>query len=180
MNLSMELDLISLASFVLSIASFVLVCVIFSGIQNLRHKRRDDHSIELTAAVSKKIEETVERLAGESLESSKTQIDSQIGKFSEELQRLLHARSSELSAYTEKIQQDQVKQSQFYVANMLAKIEADAQSYRENKFKEIDQEIRQIVLAAAREVIGRAISLSEHEDLVNKALEKAKRDKLFS
>jgi len=179
MNLPIEQNLISLVSLIFSFSSFILACLIFVKILRSHKEKNRELSDELTYAVSKKIDESVEKILGDTLADSRTKIDGEIRKFSEELLRLIHARSAELSAYVDKTQQDQAKQSQFYVANMLAKIEVDAKDYRENKFKEIDQEIRQIVLAAAREVIGRAISLSEHEDLVNKALERAKRDKLF-
>lgn len=180
MSLPIDQSLISLVSLFFSFASFVLVCAVFIKTLNSHKAKNRELGDALSHAVSKKIDESVERILGSTLEDSRKKIDGEISKFSEELLRLIHARSAELSAYVDKNQQEQAKQSQFYVANMLAKIEADAQGYRENKFKEIDQEIRQIVLAASREVIGRAISLSEHEDLVNKALEKAKRDKLFS
>ena len=73
-----------------------------------------------------------------------------------------------------------MKESQYFVANMLSKVEKESEEYRKNKLGKIDEEIRQIVLSAAREVIGRAISLSEHEDLVNKALEKAKKEHIFT
>ena len=51
--------------------------------------------------------------------------------------------------------------------------------YKKNRLIQVDEQVRDIVFRAAKEVIGRSISFSEHEDLVNKALERAKKEKIF-
>ena len=71
------------------------------------------------------------------------------------------------------------KESQYYVANMHIKAEQQIEKYKQDRLKDVDKELREIVFKAAREVIGRSISFSEHEDLVNRALERAKKEKLF-
>ena len=97
-----------------------------------------------------------------------------------ELSDLVSKKGVEISDFVAKQQEEQMRESQYFVANMLSKVEKESEEYRKNKLTKIDEEIRQIVLSAAREVIGRAISLSEHEDLVNKALEKAKKEHIFT
>ena len=72
------------------------------------------------------------------------------------------------------------KESQYHVANMLLRAEKEVAGYKQTKLNEADQQIRDIVFRAAREVIGRSISFTEHEDLVNKALERAKKEKIFA
>ncbi len=135
--------------------------------RKLRHEINRD--VEQIAAAH------IKTLAGDST----ARLEGEVKKFSEELARLMHAKSAEVSAFVEKAQREQMKESQFFVANMLSKIEKDAQEYKKNKLAAVDEQIRQVVLSAAREVIGRSISLTEHEDLVTKALERAKKEKVF-
>lgn len=127
-----------------------------------------------------KVDIVVRKYLDEILGTPAQKMERETQRFIEELARLMHAKSTELAAFIEKSQHEQVKESQFFVANMLSKIEKDADDYRQNKLKKVDEQIREIVQSAAREVIGRAISLSEHEDLVVKALERAKRDRVFT
>ena len=64
----------------------------------------------------------------------------------------------------------------------VAKVEDELKIGQKVKVRvaEIDDQVRQIILSAAREVLGRSISLSEHEQLVREALDKAKKDKVFA
>ena len=59
-------------------------------------------------------------------------------------------------------------------------VKKEIQSYREEKLQKIDQDIYNVLEKVAKEVLGKAISLSEHEDLIEKALEKAKKEGVFS
>lgn len=177
-----NIQILTLISLVVSLLTLFLVIVLFFKVRkNFRDQERliaGDR--KLREELSKQIEEIATKRIKELVGDSGEKIESEVRKFSEELARLAHARSSELAAYIEKAQQEQVKESQFFVANMLSKLEKEAEDYRQNKLKKVDEQIREIVLSAAREVIGRAISLSEHEDLVTKALDRAKKDQIFA
>ena len=56
----------------------------------------------------------------------------------------------------------------------------EIQSYKEEKLKKIDQDIYELLEKVSSLVLGKAISLSEHEDLIEKSLEKAKKEGVFS
>ncbi|OGY25353.1 MAG: hypothetical protein A2Z11_00640 [Candidatus Woykebacteria bacterium RBG_16_43_9] len=51
--------------------------------------------------------------------------------------------------------------------------------YREQKLKELDGKVYQVLSEVAKKTIGHAIDLSTHEKLVMEALEKAKKEKLI-
>ena len=51
-------------------------------------------------------------------------------------------------------------------------------AYQEQKIKEIDSKIYQILIAVAKKTMGKAIDVAQHEDLVMEALEKAKKERL--
>ena len=59
------------------------------------------------------------------------------------------------------------------------KVKADLEQYRKEKLDLIDASINQIILKVVQDVLGEAIPLSKHEELVIEALEKAKREDLF-
>lgn len=177
-----DLETLQVISIALSLFTLVVVFFVFFRIWRVLtvEKKLASEERKIRLEISAKIGEVAAtHLQGMTAEST-VKLDHEVRKFTEELERLMHARSAEVTAMIEKAQTDQIKESQFFVANLLTKLEKEAQEYKENKLKAVDEQIRQIVLSAAREVIGRSISLTEHEDLVVKALERAKREKVFS
>lgn len=175
-------NIINLISLAVSLITFVLVLVMLykikkSTVNEEKFLASDKH---LREHLSKKIEELATSTISEITGDSALRVEKEVQKFIGELSDLSAAKSREIAAYVQKAELEQVKESQFFVANMLSKAEKEVEEYKKNKLIKVDQQIREIVIAAAREVIGRAISLSEHEDLVNKALEKAKKDQIFT
>jgi uncharacterized protein YoxC len=57
--------------------------------------------------------------------------------------------------------------------------QSSAKMYQEEKIKELDSKIYQILSQVAKKTLGRSIDLSTHEELVMEALEKAKKENLF-
>jgi F0F1-type ATP synthase membrane subunit b/b' len=172
---------VNLLSLVVSLTTLVLILALL-----LKIKKESANEEKFLASdkhfrehLSKKIEELAESTIAQITSDSAERVERGVGKFIQELNDLSEAKSREIAAYVQKAEQEQVKESQFFVANMLTKAEKEVEEYKKNKISKVDEQIREIVISAAREVIGRAISLSEHEDLVNKALEKAKKDQIF-
>mgnify|MGYP007094572576 CR=1 FL=1 len=58
------------------------------------------------------------------------------------------------------------------------KVERKLENYKKKKLEEIDQKIYKIVEETSKEILGKTIDLSTHEDLVIESLEKAK-EKIF-
>lgn len=179
------LDTLILLNLFAFVILFVLLYVVILLYFKAQSSRRDYQKLlefdeKLKAEILQKIEEVAKDKVSKIFGHVAAGVDSDIKRHLDLLAKTGSTKSRELSEFITTQQEQQLKESQFYVANMLAKIEHEAEGYRKNKLVKIDEEIRQIVLSAAREVIGRAISLSEHEDLVTKALEKAKREQFFA
>lgn len=66
------------------------------------------------------------------------------------------------------------------VQEQFEKSQQEIQKYKEEKLKEVDRSINKIIIQVAGEVIGKTLSLSEHEKLVFDALESAKREGFFN
>lgn len=167
--------------FALVSALLILTIVLYFKVKKTSNAQEDTviSDKKTQAELSLKIAEAAVGRINEITRGSSIRIEDAVKKFADDMARLAQEKSKEIGDFIEKQEQDQVKESQFFVANSLVKIEKEVEEYRKNKLEKVDEQIRQIVLSAAREVIGRAISLSEHEDLVSKALERAKKDQLF-
>ena len=138
------------------------------GERKFRRKLSEEIEEEASGKLTQIIEGTAKTLEQE--------VKGQVVQFKDMISRQL----SELATHTEEEQKAIGREAQLLVANIVMRAEKELEDYKQNQLSKIDRQITQIVVAAAREVLGRAISLSEHEDLVNKALERAKKDKFFS
>lgn len=58
-------------------------------------------------------------------------------------------------------------------------VRQEIEAYKEKKLKKIDDEIYETLEKISKLVLGKALSLSEHEDLILKSLEKAKQEGVF-
>lgn len=56
----------------------------------------------------------------------------------------------------------------------------DIATYKEEKLEEVSKNINALILRVAKDVLGEAIPLHEHEKLVTQALERAKKEGVFS
>lgn len=105
----------------------------------------------------------------------KTKTEADLFEFSKKLEKIIIA----ASASSQDQQKGMVRETQYLVANKFAKVQKELEEYRNSQLKKIDAQIYLIIFEASREVLGRSISRGEHEDLVRKALERAKKDRFF-
>lgn len=71
------------------------------------------------------------------------------------------------------------KQAEYIVGSIVKNVQGEIETYKKNQMEGIDAEVREIVTRVAPEVLGKSINIDDHEDLVWKALEKAKKGGLF-
>jgi len=60
-----------------------------------------------------------------------------------------------------------------------AQVEREIENYKAHELKEIDDKIYTLLEKVSRLTLGKAISLSEHENLIRKSLERAKKEGVF-
>jgi F0F1-type ATP synthase membrane subunit b/b' len=89
---------------------------------------------------------------------------------------------TEIRSFQGQLQQEVVK-SQEEVRKTLAdsfiNVKAEIDSYRDKRYQQIDNSIIEIIEDVTKRVIGKQIDLQEHEKLVMKVLEEAKRQHVF-
>lgn len=184
MDTSLTITLITILiiiSFFLSFISLVLLTYLFTNLRKIM--KQQEEIILLDNKIRQKVSKKIEKLATERLDEVIKQttgkLEAELKKHFSDLADFTAYESNEMGKFIIKQQEAMNKESQYYVATMHLKAEKDIERYRQERLKKVDEELRDIVFRAAREVIGRSISFSEHEDLVNRALERAKKEKLF-
>ena len=136
-------------------------------------KKSDSHkNTRLSKNFEKKLEAEVEKL----IESSKKRLDAKLSLYFQTLVDDAARKGTELSDFIAKQQEAIVKETQFLAARDIAKLKLDLEKYRADKFAQIDQQVNQMVSDIAKQVLGKAIDVSTHEDLVKQALERAKKE----
>lgn len=89
----------------------------------------------------------------------------QISKFGE----FLRAQQTEVTNRTEQL-----------VEQNITSAGAEIDNYKKAKFIQIEEEVGNLVGRVTKEVLNKTISIEDHEDLVHKALERAKIDGIFN
>lgn len=116
-------------------------------------------------ALFDEIQNNYTRKAGSILENIETTADAELGDFREVLRKETVAAQGYISKRTIE---------EFEGARK------DIAAYKAQKMQDIEKNINTLVMQVAKDVLGEALPLSEHEKLVTDALERAKREGLFS
>ena len=182
LNPTQIFTILIILSFVLSFMSLSMMTILF--IRMRRVLKQQEEIILMDKRINKRISKKIEDLATKKIDdvvrATGIRLEEELKKHFLELSKFAAEESNEMGKFIIKQQEAITKESQYHVANMLLKAEKEVAAYKQTKLNEADQQIRDIVFRAAREVIGRSISFTEHEDLVNKALERAKKEKIFA
>jgi len=174
-------SILIIISFVLSFVSLSMLTYLFAKIRKIMDQQEEIILLDnkIRRRVSKKIEELATERLDEVIKKTSTRLEDELKKHFSDLAEFAASESNEMGKFIIRQQEAITKESQFHVANMLLKSEKEVEQYKKNRLEQVDEQVRDIIFRAAKEVIGRSISFSEHEDLVNKALEKAKKEKIF-
>ncbi len=171
-----------IVSFVLSSLSLSMLTFLFFKLRQILEQQHE--IILMDSRIRKRVTKQINRIATERLDEvirkTSEKLEAELKKHFADLSQFAASESNEMIKFIIKQKEANNRESQYHVANMLLKAEKEVASYKKTKLNEVDQQVRDIIFRAAREVIGRSISFSEHEDLVNKALERAKREKIFA
>src|SRR3989344_7834501 len=174
--------IVIILSFILSFLSLSMLTYLFAKIRKIMYQQEEIILLDnkIRRRVSKKIEQLATERLDEVIKKTSTRLEEELKKHFSDLAQFAANESNEMGKFVIKQQEAITKQSQYHVANMLLKSEKEVDEYKKNRLIQVDEQVRDIVFRAAKEVIGRSISFSEHEDLVNKALERAKKEKIFA
>ena len=154
------------------LAFLVLIAILKIAKISLAKKPESAKNTRLTKRFEKSLESEIEKL----IAASGRRIEAKILEYFQILSDDAVKKGVELSDFIEKQQGAIVKETQFLAARNVVKLQQDLEKYRANKFVQIDQQVNKMVSDIAKQVLGKAIDVSTHEDLVKTALERAKKE----
>ncbi len=177
-----SIQVLFFATLLVNVAFLIILAALFLLISKIshdsKHHAHDDHL--QNKHVAKKIEEEAAEKLDKMISLTSENLEREIREQLSKLVDRAEAESREMTQFVASQEEAIVKESQAMVANIVAKAEKEADVYRQNQIDKVAGQINSIVSSAAKDVLGRAISISEHEDLVSQALERAKKDKFFA
>lgn len=173
---SLTEDLFSVVVFVLFLVFLVLISILsFKLGKKSAAGRKLLEQAELNDQLKTLLEKKLADILGPIEGMLKTKTEADLSEFSKKLEKIFAATAES----SQDQQKAMVRETQYLVANKFAKVQKELEEYRNSQLKKIDAQIYLIIFDASREVLGRSISRGEHEELVRKALERAKKDRFF-
>ena len=162
----------------INLAVLVLAVVIFFKVT----KNKTDKSL-LDRRYKGKIAAKVEKEAAEKLskilDAYSLALSNQTKENFRSMTDLAANQSRELSDFIKKQEEAIVKESQYLVATNVVKMEKEMENYRQGQIKRLDSKINTVIAEVAKQVLGKAVDLKSHQELVIEALNKAKAENLF-
>ena len=155
--------------------------IVISRIDKLSREMRQVYGQE--NEIKKRIEQYVARKASDELsklmQDYRESIDTQSAEVISQMRAgsLVHLESME--RFIREQEQLITKQTEYIVGAVVKKAQEDIDVYKTNQLEGIDETVREIINKVAPQVLGKALSMDEHEELVWKSLERAKKEGLF-
>ncbi len=159
----------------------LLVYLVFS---QLAQKNDWDRVLKLDKKLKNRIAKKIEEGASDEVSKVINTLSVRLAKVLEDELLQLRDKTSvqvgELSDFMRDQQKTLIEQSEFLLASAITKTEKELESYKNKRISEMNARVFEIIAASAKEVLGKTINPNEHEELVEKALDAAKREKFFS
>lgn len=174
------MDIFLVAILALNLLIVILLFVFYERL--LKTRESEEHILSdknFRQAIRRKIEKItlskLERITDDFAKSVSEGVNGQLLKISDEAQKQIR----QMAEYVANQQKAVISESQFLVANNLQKTEGEIEGYKKRKLAEIDERVGEVIAEVAKKVVGRAISIVDHQELVMAALKQAKADKFF-
>ncbi|HSA83493.1 MAG TPA: hypothetical protein VLF20_01230, partial [Patescibacteria group bacterium] len=132
---------------------------------NQQSKTTVDHALE-------KMLTDVRAETNEAVKDVKTRYITSIGQLAESS---LH----DFQTVSQQLKLDLSAQLKIFHDTLLPNMEKEVETYKQQRFKQVEQSIGKIVQQAAQDMFSKSLSLEEHQKLLVDSLEKAKRDGMF-
>lgn len=96
------------------------------------------------------------------------------------LEQLSAQSMTDFANITHGLEENLKKQIQDFQNNLLPSLEKELEDYKQLRFEQAEKTITVVVQRVAQEVLNKAITVPDHQNLMIEALEKAKKEGLFN
>ena len=163
----------------INLAVLILLVVIYFKVAKGKSEKSllDRH---YKGRIAKKVEKEAAEKLSEVLDAYSLALSNQAKVNFQKMTDLSVKSGKDLADFIKKQEEAIVKESQYLAATNVLKVEKEMASYRQNQIKKLDAKINTVLVEVSKQVLGKAIDLKNHQDLVIEALNKAKAENLFS
>lgn len=102
-----------------------------------------------------------------------------LNSYSESLKEVTKTSLMDLEIVVKNLEVDLQKQITDFNQSLLPKLEKEVENYKELRMKQAENTINRIIQRASQEIFGKMISFNDHQDIMIKSLEKAKKEGIF-
>jgi len=99
--------------------------------------------------------------------------------YSGSLKQLTAQSLNEFQHVARTLEEDLQKQISQFHTTLLPNLEKEIEAYKQARIKQADEMVVRIIQQASQDILNKSISLTDHQDLVMKSLEKAKKEGMF-
>lgn len=166
---------------VFNLIALVLIVVFYFKLTKSAHLAREqaDWERKYKSKLSKQLLKKAEGQLTDLLGVYQKSLEQAAGEHFSKMADALSKQAREMALDAQREQKAIAKEMQFLVAQTVLKVEGELSEYKKDKIAKIDEQIKEIVREAAKEILGKSVTDSEQEEQVKAAVEQAKKDHFF-
>ncbi|MFH0898106.1 MAG: hypothetical protein V1855_00845 [bacterium] len=124
-------------------------------------------------------DQTLQKIIADTHKETLDTSHSFLNNYSYTLKEVTKTSVNDLQIVVKNLEVDLQKQISEFNQTLLPKLEKDVDDYKQLRLKQAEQIINRIIQKASTEIFGKMISFSDHQDIMIKSLEKAKKEGIF-
>lgn len=168
--------------FLLNLATLALVGIIYLKFHRIQmgSKLSQISNTRFKGRIAKNVEKEASFRVAELIKVFSQSLEQYSKKHFEAVSATTLKYSQELAAFMKQQEETIAKESQYLTATNVLKMEKEMEAVKAKRIEDLDAKIGIIVSEVSKQVLGRALDLKTHQQLVMEALAKAKAENLFA
>ncbi len=133
----------------------------------------------VTSSAKKSLDDALQKMEG-TLENQVGSTSTDFSKtYSTTLQQLATQSLTDFHSVVKTMEEDLQKQTKDFSATMLPGLEKELEEYKKLRLQQADRTINHVIQEVSQQILNKALSLEDHQQLLIEALEKAKKEGVF-
>ena len=133
----------------------------------------------VTSSAKKSLDDALQKMEG-TLENQVGSTSTDFSKtYSTTLQQLATQSLTDFHSVVKTMEEDLQKQTKDFSATMLPGLEKELEEYKKLRLQQADRTINHVIQEVSQQILNKALSLEDHQQLLIEALEKAKKEGAF-
>ena len=133
----------------------------------------------VTSSAKKSLDDALQKMEG-TLENQVGSTSTDFSKtYSTTLQQLATQSLTDFHSVVKTMEEDLQKQTKDFSATMLPGLEKELEEYKKLLLQQADRTINHVIQEVSQQILNKALSLEDHQQLLIEALEKAKKEGVF-